>query len=107
VKGGKQMIIKVYDYGDGAKEITLPDKEISLICITILSGDETGFVRFSDGETIWFDAIAGRGMRLHTFYDGQYIVDGEDIQKWIDFKPTGRIPTALERVQFVNNESDE
>lgn len=101
------MIIKVYDYGDRAKEITLPDKEISLICVTILSGDETGFVRFADGETVWFDAIAGRDMRLHTFYDGQYIVDGENIQKWIDFKPTGRIPTALERHQLVNNESDE
>lgn len=79
------MTIKVYDYDNRAKSVHIPDdKEISAIFVCILSGDETGIICFADGTNIDFDALCS-GLRLHSFYDGCYVVTGQNIQKWIDF----------------------
>ena len=88
------MIITIYDYSDKKKEITLPDKEISRIFVAIFSGDETGHVEFVDGTTMYFDASTSRFM---SFYDGQYVVEGKNIEKWINFVPSGQISAAYER----------
>lgn len=88
------MIITIYDYDSAKKEITLPDKEISQIVVTVLSGDETGFVEFTDGTRIEFDAS---DERIANYYDGTYIVKGENIKKWIDFKPSDERTTSYER----------
>ena len=83
MKEGNEMKIKVYDYDNRATKIDIPDdKEISAIVVCVLSGDETGIIRFTDGTTIRFDASDSR---TWSFYDGLYVVTGEDIQKWIKF----------------------
>lgn len=88
------MTIIIYDYSDKKKEIILPDKEIARICITIFSGDETGFIEFADGESVYFDASNTRFM---SYYDGEYVVEGDNIEKWINFVPSGQISAAYER----------
>lgn len=78
------MIIKIYDYDDRAIEVTIPDdKAISEIFVNILSGDETGYICFTDGSKKSFDAAPMS--RMQSFFDGSYVVSGENIQKWINF----------------------
>ena len=91
------MIIAVYDYDSAKKEITLPDKEIVEIFVSVKSGDETGYVKFADGERIWFDAS---DCRLTGYDDGSYFLEGENIQKWIDFTPSGNRTASYERQEI-------
>ena len=90
------MIIKTYGYDDKVTEVVIPDdKEISGICVCVLSGDETGIICFTDGTTIGFDACPS--LRMHSFYDGMYYVTSKDIQRWINFDVSeyeGRISYA-------------
>lgn len=78
------MIITIYDYDNKETKITLPDKNIKEIYVHVLSGDETGYVRFEDDSRIDFDAS---DCRIVGYDDGKYFVTGKDIQKWINFKP--------------------
>lgn len=98
------MIIKIYDYRNDTKEITLPDKEIAEIFVNILSGDETGFVKFMDGTKIKFDASDAR---FTDYYDGMYTLEGENIKKWIDFKPSGNRTVSYERQGAFDTEDIE
>ena len=87
------MNIKVYDYSGRVTKVTIPDdKEISAIAVCVLSGDETGIIRFTDGTTIRFDASDSR---TWSFYDGLYVVTGEEIQKWIAFDVKGHKPDDI------------
>ena len=80
------MKMKIYDYDDKVKEVEIPnDKHIEAIYVTIWSGDETGFMMFAEGGYIDFDASDNR---YASYYDGQYIVDGDNIQKWLNWIPT-------------------
>jgi hypothetical protein len=81
------MTITIYDYASKETKIALPDKEILRICVTVISGDETGWVEFTDGSRTHFDAS---DCRIVSFYDGNYIVEGEDIEKWLNFVPSER-----------------
>lgn len=79
------MKVKIYDYDDKVKEVAIPDdKRIESINIRICSGDETGFINFADDTSIIFDASNTRCM---SFDDGCYIVDGDNIQKWLNWIP--------------------
>lgn len=80
------MKMRIYDYDDKVKEIEIPDdKQIESINVRIFSGDETGFINFIDDTSIIFDASNSRCM---SFDDGCYIVDGDNIQKWLNWTPT-------------------
>ncbi len=81
------MIMKIYDYDNKITEIELPDdKQIDAIFVSIVSGDETGFVYFTDGSSIKFEASDSR---LFGYDDGGYIVKGDNIQRWLDWEPNG------------------
>lgn len=80
------MKVKIYDYDDKVREVEIPDdKHIKAIYVTIWSGDETGFMLFAEGGCVDFDASDSR---YASYYDGQYIVDGDNIQKWLNWTPT-------------------
>jgi hypothetical protein len=98
------MIITIYDYANATKEITLPDKDIAEITVIVLSGDETGCIEFTDGTEIKFDAS---DCRLTDYYDGIYTVEGEDIQKWIDFEPSGNRAVSYERQSIFDTEDED
>lgn len=80
------MKMKIYDYDDKVKEIEIPDdKQIESIDVRICSGDETGYINFTDNTSIMFDASCTRCM---LFDDGYYNVEGDDIEAWLNWIPT-------------------
>lgn len=78
------MKFKIYDYNNNAIEVDTGDEPINLITVTILSGDETGLIVFEDGTTQAFDASE---YRCINFFDGQYVVPGNQVEKWASIKP--------------------
>ena len=81
------MKVKIYDYDNKAKEIKIPDdKQIESIDVRIRSGDETGYINFTDDTSIIFDASDDRDI---PYDDGCYIVKGNDIEAWLKWKPCG------------------
>lgn len=97
------MTITIYDYDDRAKEIEIPAndvKDIDLIVVTVLSGDETGEVILKNGECVYFDAFS-EGLRNMNFYDGTYIVrKTKKLKQWLDFKPSGERTASYERQEL-------
>lgn len=92
------MIMRIYDYDDNAVKIEIPDKPIKCIDITVLSGDETGTIRFEDGTRLDFDASDDRNT---DFYDGSYFVEGDDIKRWLAFRPpAGRTASYARQKMF-------
>ena len=80
------MKVKIYDYDDKVKEVEIPDdKHIKAIYITIWRGDESGFISFTDDSYIDFDAS---NTRVRSYNDGSYIVEGNNIQSWLNWIPT-------------------
>lgn len=58
------MTIRIYDYDDNVVKIEIPDKPIKSINVIVLSGDETGTIRFEDGTQFDFDASDDRNTEL-------------------------------------------
>lgn len=84
------MKMKIYDYDDKVKDVEIPDdKHIKYIVVNIVSGDETGYVTFDEDEFVDFDAsnFDASNNRVRVFDDGGYIVDGDNIQKWLNWTP--------------------
>lgn len=81
------MYIKIYDYNNNAEMVEIPDnKKIESINVTVLSGDETGYIFFTDGSRKRFDAS---NCRMMSFDDGSYTVPLKKVDEWINWKPRG------------------
>ena len=81
------MDIKIYDYNNNIEMVEIPDnKKIESINVTVLSGDETGYIFFTDGTRKRFDAS---NCRMTSFYDGSYTVPSSKVNDWINWKPYG------------------
>ena len=78
------MKFKIYDCDNEKVEVEVPDKPIHHITVTILSGDETGVIYFKDGTTQAFDASE---CRFISYFDDQYVVPGNQVEKWASIKP--------------------
>ena len=89
----------VYDYDNKPAVYYISDYKVSdikEIFVSIISGDETGFIMMWDGTIYDFDASKTRTMN---FDDGGYsIIDKEDIVKWIKFKT---FKNSRETVSYV------
>lgn len=95
----RRTTMTIYDYDDRPVTIQLPDKDIELVLVTILSGDETGHVKFTDKSCVYFDASDARSI---DFFDGGYVVTGEDnLAKWFDSVPEGRM-ISYERLDMMS-----
>lgn len=98
------MYIKIYDYNNNAEMVEIPDgKKIKSIDVTILSGDETGYISFTDGTRKEFDAS---DCRMMSFDDGSYTVSSKKIDEWINWKPRG-LTNSYERQSDFCYEDDE
>lgn len=82
------MTITVYDYDNKEVQIDLPIKsadEILRIFVSVISGDETGFIELKNLEMIHFDSS---DCRYIGYDDGDYCLDDpEQIKKWLEFNP--------------------
>ena len=89
----------VYDYDNKPAVYYISDYKVSdikEIFVSIISGDETGFIMMWDGIIYDFDASKTLTMN---FDDGGYsITDKEDIVKWIKFKT---LKNSRETVSYV------
>ena len=90
----------IYDYDNKAVEVELPDKEIDYIVVEVLSGDETGFVQFTDGTYLNFDASNDRFVH---YADGWYRVPKEHVRDWMNFKPSKEMTISYDRQKWANN----
>lgn len=89
------MHMRIYDYKNRAKNINLPDKEIHMISVIVLTGDEIVTVRFSDGS---FEKHDSSGCRNTDYFDGSYDVTGDRIKDWMNYKPSGKRSCSYERM---------
>lgn len=77
--------IFAYDYENGKKKIDIPKrKAIMKIEVTVITGDETGLIFFSDGSTMQFDSC---DCRTSNYFDGSYTITADNAEKWINFVP--------------------
>lgn len=95
--------VKIYDFQSEAVKIEIPDKEICGISVAVLSGDEVVEFEFMDGTVIHEDSSK---TRLHNFYDGSYFVEGENIEKWLAYKPSGKRTASYERQEMFEEEEE-
>lgn len=92
------MTIRIYDYANNAVNIEIPDKPIKRIHVRILFGDETGTILFEDGTQLGFDASDKRCLN---FFDSSYLVEGDDIRRWLAFRPpAGRTASYARQEMF-------
>lgn len=73
-----EKVIKLFDYKDKQKEITIKDFEnVKLFVFRILSGDGVLTVIYQDNETKYYDSCDS--MRLTDYNDGLWIIEPKDI----------------------------
>lgn len=74
------MIINIVDYKDERIKVDIGDIEnIDYIQVEVLSGDEVITVWYKDGE---YKDLDSSQCRLKDYYDGEYEVPSEQIEKW-------------------------
>ena len=92
----------IYNYANRPIEVELPDKTISEIFVDVITGDETGFVKFEDGSKLYFDASDDR---LQDYNDGFYFVTKEKVESWLNFKPSEkRMTFSYERQELFDDD---
>ena len=89
------MLMRIYDYKNRPKDINLPDKEIHMINVIVVTGDEIVTVRFSDGSLEKHDSS---DRRITDYFDGAYDVTGDKIKDWMNYKPSGKRTYSYERI---------
>lgn len=96
------MRFQIYGFNNEPRTILLLNRDvadISQIFVRVLSGDETGFVEFTDGKREYFDSSCSR---FTEYFDGEYIVKGEDIPKWLEFRASSGTIAYRRRDKFMN-----
>lgn len=74
------MKFNIYDYNNQPKEIDTGDKEINLIDVKVISGDEVITIYYTNGT---FESYDNSEDRCISYFDDSYIVFKKDLSKWI------------------------
>lgn len=74
------MKFNIYDYDNQPKEIDTGNKEIKIICVTVISGDEIITIYYTDGSSESYDSSENRHI---DYFDDSYMVFQKDLSKWI------------------------
>lgn len=96
-------LMNIYNYLNEPMTIELEDyKNVSMLIVLILSGDETVRVVYNDGESVSFDSdTVGRLLEI---YEGLYMVDSNEIDKWIEIGEDAAMKETLHAVSYVRQE---
>lgn len=95
------MKTTIYDYDNKPCEIELQDKKIVNILVVLLSGDELIKVYYEDGS---FEEFDSSDRRCDDFFDGVYLVTGNKLQEWLNWKPTMTSTYSYEREECFDKE---
>lgn len=87
--------MRIYDYANRPKDEELEDKKITAVHVEVKSGDEFVTVVYEDGQRAVFDASATRGI---DYYDGEYKVRGDEIERWLRYEPKKTGTVSYERL---------
>ena len=93
------MIINIVDYKDERIKVDIGDIEnIDYIDVDVLSGDEVITVWYKDGT---YKDLDSSQCRLADYYDGDYEVPSEQIEKWSNMPGSSydRMERLLESVE--------
>ena len=77
------MYATIYDYRSNSRIIEIDEDRLKMLIVTILSGDEVVRVVYNDNSSIEYDALEEME-RATDIYDGMYIVEPDELKKWID-----------------------
>ena len=99
------MTIRIYDFDDNAVKIEIPDKPIKRIDAIVLSGDETGTIRFdfdaSDDRDTELEYIESSGTQ---YVDTGVVPNNKGGVHYIDKNRIEAAVKALRRAQFGGEE---
>lgn len=97
------MIINIVDYKDDRIPVYIGDIEnIDYIEVEVLTGDEVITVWYKDGT--YKDDLDGSQCHLKDYYDGEYDVPSEQIEKWSNMPGSSydRMERFIESVEEWN-----
>ena len=77
------MYATIYDYRSNSRIIEIEEDRLKMLIVTILSGDEVVRVVYNDNSSIEYDALQDKE-RVIGFYDGMYVVESDELKKWIN-----------------------
>lgn len=94
------MIFKIYDWKNKAKEIDVGDREINSIKVEVITGDEIITINFNDGTSLNYDSSNVRNI---DYYDGEYSVNKDNLDKWINYKmyKNTSTPISYKRIDYM------
>lgn len=87
--------MRIYDYANHPTDVELKDENITAIYVAVKSGDEFVTVVYEDGQRAVFDASATRCI---DYYDGEYKVQGDEIERWLHYQPKKTGTASYERL---------
>ena len=89
------MKFNIYNFENEPTEIELKCRAISKIYVTVITGDETITVLFSNGTAKKFNSS---DTRVIDNIDGTYVLKEDRIRKWMEYEPTGDGAISYERM---------
>lgn len=89
------MKFNIYNFENEPTEVELKCRAVSRIYVTVITGDETITVLFSNGTAKEFSSS---DTRIVDDVNGSYILKGKQIREWINFEPTGEGAISFERM---------
>ena len=87
--------MRIYDYANHPTDVELKDKNITAIYVAVKTGDEFVTVMYEDGEWALFDSSSTRSI---DYEDGDYTVQGDEIERWLRYKPKKTGIASYERL---------
>lgn len=88
------MKFNIYNYDNEPTEVDTKDKEIKLIRVEVVSGNELIHIVYSDRTTEHYKSFTP----FIISYDGGYKVSKERIQEWIDLEKDTNEKIAYHRL---------
>ena len=89
------MKFNIYDFKNEPTEVELKCRAVSRIYVSVITGDETISVLFSNGSIKEFNSS---DTRVVDIIDGTYVLKGNRIRKWMEYEPTGDGTISYERM---------
>lgn len=96
------MKIKIYDYANRETEINTKE-DIEKIEVIVISGDEIIKIFFLDGTFEKFDSSKSR---IINYFDGEYTIETEKIDKWINFNFNSENIKSYQRLEYFEKENE-